>query len=135
MSIRHASIDDLLTLLKYDIHIKEELLKESILQNRVYVVEDKHTLIGILRYNLFWDNTPFLNFLYVIEQYRNQRFGSELVNYYENEMKKLGYFYLMLSTPSNETSKFFYRKHNYKRIGSFKYLDDPLEIIMAKKLK
>ena len=97
-------------------------------------MEENHNIVGILRYNLFWDNTPFLNLLYILEQYRNHKYGTYLMNYYENEMKRLGYSYLLLSTPSNETSKFFYQKLNYQEIGSLKYLNDPLEIVMAKEI-
>lgn len=134
MNIRYALEDDIDVLVKYDTHIKNEVLKESIFFNRVYVMEENHNIVGILRYNLFWDNTPFLNLLYILEQYRNHKYGTYLMNYYENEMKRLGYSYLLLSTPSNETSKFFYQKLNYQEIGSLKYLNDPLEIVMAKEI-
>ncbi len=134
MNIRYASNKDLDILIKYDTHIKKEVLKESILLNRVYVMEENHKIIGILRYNLFWDNTPFLNLLFILEQYRNHKYGTYLMNYYENEMEKLGYSYLLLSTPSDETSKYFYQKLNYQEIGSLKYLNDPLEIVMAKQI-
>lgn len=132
MNIRYALESDIDILIKYDTHIKKEVLKECILLKRVYIMEENNNLIGILRYNLFWDNTPFLNLLFILEQYRNHKYGMYLMNYYENEMKKLGYSYLLLSTPSNETSKFFYQKLNYQEIGSLKYLNDPLEIVMAK---
>lgn len=109
MNIRYALESDIDILIKYDTHIKKEVLKECILLKRVYIMEENNNLIGILRYNLFWDNTPFLNLLFILEQYRNHKYGMYLMNYYENEMKKLGYSYLLLSTPSNETSKFFYQ--------------------------
>ena len=68
MNIRYALEDDIDVLVKYDTHIKNEVLKESIFFNRVYVMEENHNIVGILRYNLFWDNTPFLNLLYILVQ-------------------------------------------------------------------
>ena len=35
--------------------------------------------VGWLRYNLFWDNTPFMNMLYLLDNERGKRNGSRLV--------------------------------------------------------
>lgn len=66
MNIRYALESDIDILIKYDTHIKKEVLKECILLKRVYIMEENNNLIGILRYNLFWDNTPFLNLLFIL---------------------------------------------------------------------
>ncbi len=29
-------------------------------------------LVGVLRFGLFWDNTPFLNLIYFVESYRRR---------------------------------------------------------------
>lgn len=33
--------------------------------------------VGVLRYNLFWDQTPFLNLIYLAEEYRSVGLGRQ----------------------------------------------------------
>ncbi|MBQ7307237.1 MAG: GNAT family N-acetyltransferase [Clostridia bacterium] len=133
--IYKATTDDLDTILKFDKHIAKQELLNLINQKRVYIIKQNQAFAGWLRYNLFWDNTPFMNMLYVLDDFQKQGLGKQMVSYWENEMKSLGYKYLLTSTQSNETAKFFYEKLGYKNIGGFYYLDDPYEIIYAKKLQ
>lgn len=47
--------------------------------------------IGLLRYNLFWDNTLFCNMLYIMKQFQGQGYGEALMEHWENEMNQQGY--------------------------------------------
>ena len=91
--------------------------------------------IGWLRYNLFWDNTPFMNMLYFLDNERGKGNGSKLIKYWEDEMKKQGFEAILTSTQSNEQAQFFYRKHNYIDSGALTLPGEPLEIIFYKKLE
>lgn len=95
-------------------------------------MDENNKIIGWLRYNYFWDNTPFMNMLYIIDNYRNKGIGKELVLFWENEMKKKGYELLMTSTQSNEGAQHFYRKLGYEDSGSLLLPNEPLEIIFIK---
>jgi ribosomal protein S18 acetylase RimI-like enzyme len=134
MKIRYGENKDFTWLIEYDKHISEEILKNKISNKEFYVVEENENLIGWLRYNLFWDSIPFMNMIYFLEKYRKMGFGSKLVMYWEDEMKKKGHKYLMTSTQSNEEAQHFYRKMGYTEIGGFKYLDDPYEIMFFKRI-
>jgi len=134
MIIRYAETKDYLWLKEHDRHISEETLKTKIASKEIYVVQENDVLIGWLRYNLFWDNIPFMNLIYLLEKYRRNKMGKKLVNYWENEMKEKGYKNVLTSTQSNEEAQHFYRKMGYKEIGGFKYLDEAIEIIFYKKL-
>lgn len=79
MDIRFAENKDIELLIQYDKHISKEEIKNSIRRNRIYIAEDNGQFVGWLRYNLFWDNTPFMNLLYVIEGYRGKGFGRQMV--------------------------------------------------------
>ena len=57
--MRVANVNDL-DFLSRDIHINLAVLKENIERGYVYIIENKEKSVGWLRYNLFWDNTPFL---------------------------------------------------------------------------
>lgn len=132
--IRKANINDINLIITYDRHISLVELKNIIKLKRVLIIEENKKLIGILRYNMFWDNTPFLNMLYILEEYRLMGYGKMLLTYWEDQMYKLNYSYVLTSTVYNEDAKEFYQKQGYKRIGEFTLEDEPLEIILTKKL-
>ena len=134
MTIRYAEIADYPWLKEHDEHIAGEVLKTKIDQKEVYVVQEGSELIGWLRYNLFWDNIPFMNLIYFPEKYRRKGIGKKLVHFWENEMKEKGYLNVLTSTLSNEDAQHFYRKMGYKEIGGFIFSDEPLEILFQKKL-
>lgn len=134
MGIRFAGLNDLEKIAKYDKHISLNQLKISISQRQVFIAEDNNRFVGWLRYNLFWDNTPFMNLLFVLQPFRGRGVGKSLVLYFENEMKDAGFECVMTSTSSTETAKYFYEKFGYKDVGGFNYLSDPYEIIYLKKL-
>jgi ribosomal protein S18 acetylase RimI-like enzyme len=123
--IRYAEDNDYPSLKEYDKHISENKIKNK----EVYIVEENRKIMGWLRYNLFWDNIPFMNMVYFLEEYRKMGIGTKLVKYWEEEMKQNGYTNVLTSTQSNEEAQHFYRKIGYTEIGSIKYLEEPLEII------
>jgi len=134
MKIRIAGQDDIKFILKYDKHIAEDELHSSISLGRVIIAEYDNRFIGWLRWNLFWDNTPFMNMLYLIDDYRNRGYGKGLVLFWEKLMKQNNYKLVMTSTLSNESAQHFYRKLNYIDSGSLLLKGEALEIIFTKEL-
>src|SRR5215510_12942563 len=134
MNIRFAENEDFFWLKNHDKHISEKILEKKIQNKEIYVVEENGKIIGFLRYNLFWDEIPFMNMIYFHEEYQKKGFGTKLVKYWENDMNKNGFKYLMTSTQSNEEGQYFYRKLGYTEIGGFKYMDYPFEIMFHKQL-
>lgn len=90
--------------------------------------------MGWLRYNLFWDNTPFMNMLYLLDDYRGKGFGRKFVKYWEGDMKQLNYEMVMTSTASDEYAQHFYNKLGYITVGGFLFVYDPFEVILYKKI-
>jgi N-acetylglutamate synthase-like GNAT family acetyltransferase len=134
MTIRQGQNNDFLWLKEHDRHISEETIKYKIENKEYYIAEKEGKNIGWLRYNLFWDNIPFINLIYVLEGYRVKGTGAKLVKYWEENMKQKGYSHVLTSTQSNEEAQHFYRKLGYIEIGGFKILKEPYEIIFFKEL-
>ena len=132
--IRYANENDIEIISKYDEHISKEELINIIKLKRVIVMYEDDKFVGWLRYNLFWDNTPFMNMLYLLDNERGKGKGSQLVEFWENEMKQKRYEYVLTSTQSNEEAQFFYRKLGYVDNGALILPNEPLEIILYKKL-
>lgn len=132
--IRYATENDFELLNKYDKHICESELRECIKVKRILIMFNGESFIGWLRFNLFWDNIPFMNMLYFLEDYRREGYGSQLVSFWEQEMKKSRYNIVLTSTKSNEQAQFFYRRIGYVDCGSLLLPKEPLEIILLKNI-
>lgn len=121
-------------LLSRDCHIKEDILGKAILNRYVLVMLAGGNLAGWLRWGLFWDEIPFMNMLYFLEEYRGLGFGTQLVGFWENEMLKLSYDKVMTSSQANETAQHFYRKLGYRDAGGFFPFCKDFEILFTKEI-
>lgn len=81
MKIRFAEKSDIETLSIYDKHIRVTELESAVSLGRVTVAEDNGAFIGWLRWNLFWDNTPFMNMLFILEKHRSCGYGRTMIAY------------------------------------------------------
>ncbi|MBR0137333.1 MAG: GNAT family N-acetyltransferase [Erysipelotrichaceae bacterium] len=111
---------------------------EKVRNNQGYVYIKDGKIIGILRFNLFWDSIPFCTMLHIDETYHGNGYGKELMERWEKDMKKAGCGMLMTSTQVNENAQHFYRKLGYKDAGGFVVdvpgCEQPMELIMIKGL-
>ena len=135
MTVRTASDKDLSWILENDRHISAWELQNLTQLGRVAVAEENGIFLGWLRWNLFWDNTPFLNMLYLLESYRGIGYGKAMMAHWEAEMEAQGYELLMTSTASDEYAQHFYQKLGYSAVGGFTPPGEDYELIFAKKLK
>lgn len=87
-----------------------------------------------MRHGYFWDNTPFMNMIWIDEPYRNKGLGKKAVLFWEDEMKQQGFKLVMTSTLANEGAQHFYRKLGYRDSGCLILEDEPLEILLTKTL-
>ena len=132
--IRFARPEDIDVLIDKDKKIDRQEMLNLINLNRVYIMEEDGKFIGWLRYNLFWDNTPFMNMIHLNDEDRGKGFGRKFVEFWEDEMRKLGYKTVLTSTASDEFAQHFYIKLGYNSIGGFLPIGKTFEIILSKKL-
>lgn len=134
--IRYVELDDKKRWYELDQHLPEEIFVEKVRTNQGYVLVEDGVVIGILRYNLFWDNTPFCTMLFIDDGYRGKGYGKQMMEYWEQDMKTKGYGMLMTSTQVDEDAQHFYRKLGYKDAGGFIVdipgFEQPMEMIMIK---
>lgn len=64
MVIRYAVQGDFAKLSELDRHVRPVLLQRSIDTGHLLVMAEGETLMGWLRYGLFWDELPFMYMLY-----------------------------------------------------------------------
>lgn len=119
----------------HDHHILESLISRKIVQHEIYMVRDEDVgNIGWLRYGYFWDNTPFMNLIWIDEPYRGKGIGMQTVLFWEDEMRKQGIDKVMTSTLSSEQAQHLYRKLGYRDAGCLLLPNEPLEIVLMKAL-
>ncbi len=136
--IRFAEQQDKEAWYALDRHLPETVFEEKVQNKQGYVCVEDGKIIGVLRYNLFWDNTPFCTMLFIDSDHRGQGYGIQLMQHWEQDMKSQGYGMLMTSTQVDEDAQHFYRKLGYKDCGGFVVdvpgYEQPMEMIMIKGL-
>lgn len=138
MNIRYIQEDDKKFWYTLDKHLPETEFMNKVRDKRGYVLLEGDIPIGLLRYNLFWDNTPFCTMLFVDRNYQGKGYGKKLMEYWEDDIKSQGYKILLTSTQVDENAQHFYRKLGYKDCGGF-VLDlpedsQPMELFLIKSI-
>lgn len=110
-----------------DKHLSEAEFRLKIRDKRGYIISYAGKTVGVMRYNLFWDNIPFLTLIYFDEVCRGKGFGRQAMLFWENEMRSLGYEMVMTSTRVDEDAQHFYRKLGYKDKGGIFFDNTPFE--------
>ena len=131
--VMYAAQDDIEDIEFFDKHIARKMLEKAISDNRVLVFKTDDVVMGIVRWNYFWDNIPFLNMLYVPNGYTHSGVGTELLNFWEKEMKGQGYRRVLTSTMAKERGQHFFRKFGYCDIGNLYDEGEGLELILEKR--
>ena len=121
-----------------DRHLPEKEFERKVRDGQGYVLTEDDKPIGLLRYHLFWDNTPFCTMLYVASDFQKMGYGKELMEHWENDMKAQGYSMVLTSTQVDEQAQHFYRKLGYKDCGGL-VVDvegekQPMELFLIKDL-
>ena len=116
--IRYAKPADRDVWFRLDRHLSEEEFRRKVRDRQGYLLTESGRPAGLLRYNLFWDNTPFCTLLMEEESRRGRGLGTLLMDRWEAEMKARGYAAVLISTQADESAQRFYRKRGYKDCGS-----------------
>ena len=138
VSIRYVSASDKDFWYTLDRHLPETEFLNKVRDKQGYILLEDGKQAGLLRYNLFWDNTPFCTMLFVDWKSQKKGYGRKLMEHWEQDMKSKGFDMLLTSTQVNEEAQHFYRKLGYKDCGSLVLNvsghEQPMEMFMVKAL-
>lgn len=136
--IRYLKEEDKEFWYSLDSHLPEIEFNRKVTDKRGYIILDDEKPIGLLCYNMFWDNIPFLTLIYIRPSYHKKGYGRKAMKFWEDEMAKQGYKMIMTSTQVDESSQHFYRKLGYKDCGCLVLdipgFEQPMEMFMVKSL-
>lgn len=134
MKIEPARETDYAYIAERDHHILKLLILPKIRAQEIFIIKAADQNIGWMRYGYFWDNTPFMNMIWIDEEYRGRGIGKMVVDFWEKLMREKGFKLVMTSTLSNEGAQHFYRKLGYRDAGCLLLDHEPLEILLVKTL-
>ena len=136
MMIRHVEPQDKAAWFALDHDFPEASFDEKVRSRQGYVCVEDGKIVGILRFNLFWDSIPFCTMLRVDAASQGRGYGRQLMERWEQDMREAGCGMLMTSTQVDEEGQHFYRRLGYRDAGGF-VVDipgyaQPMELIMIK---
>lgn len=134
-NIRYANFDDYELILKIDNSISQKKWKTWTDNQQAIFVFDENEFLGWLQYNYFIEKYPFVNRLYIFEEFQNNGAGTALMKFWESEMISNGEKRFMLSTESdNLGAQRLYNRLGYKCVGKLNLREENTELIMLKDL-
>lgn len=138
MEIRVVTDSDQKFVMSIDHHVNDTGYANRVRTKSGYVIWEGNTPIGVMSHCILWDNLPFLNFIFILEEYRGKGAGSRAILDWEKEMKKQGYQMTLISTQADEGAQHLYRKLGYIDCGGLVFhdtpLDQPMEVFFRKVL-
>ena len=138
MEIRYVKAEDKDFWFRLDLHLPETEFDRKVRDRMGYILSEDDSPAALLRYHLFWDNTPFCTMLFVDWEHQGKGYGRELMSRWERDMKKSGYGMVMVSTQVDEQAQHFYRKLGYQDAGGLVInvpgYEQPMELFLIKEI-
>lgn len=133
--VRAAGKDDLPQLEQLDWHVAPRVLAHAVEEGRILILEERGHFRGWLRWSLFWDEAPFLNMLFLLEEHRGRALGTFLLDVWEQAMAETGHRRILTSTRADERSQHFYRRRGYLDSGVLLLPGEVAELLLLKDLE
>lgn len=127
MQIRVAADCDKEFMMSIDRHMDDTGFANRVFTRSGYVIWEGNQRIGIMTHCVLWDNLPFMNLIFIREEYRGRGFAKQAILSWENEMKEQGYKMTLISTQADERAQYLYRKLGYIDCGGLVFHDTPFD--------
>jgi GNAT superfamily N-acetyltransferase len=134
LRIEYADGEDLPFLRQHYDRAAPDLLERKIAAREIIVARLDSGIAGWMTYTWLFDCLPFINELFILEEYRRNGIGSKMVEFFEEEMTAAGQRVIMTSSLANEEGQHFWRKMGYRDAGGVLLADEPLEVFFRKDL-
>ena len=138
MELKYMEVNDEAFVMSIDAHVNEEQFANRVLTKSGYVIWDGDEPVGLMHHAILWDNLPFLNLIYIKEEYRGRGYGTAAMRLWEEDMQNRGYKMVLISTQVDEDAQHWYRKLGYVDCGGLLMngtpFEQPMEMFMRKVL-
>jgi N-acetylglutamate synthase-like GNAT family acetyltransferase len=124
VSFSVASLDDFERCRRHDFsNIPDELIKQSIQNGWVYIVEVEDDVVGYARLEFIWLTIPYIGLVTLDEEYRGKGIGSALIERIAEDLAKQGHRALFTSTEDEGTPE-FYAKCGFDQCGVISMINE-----------
>lgn len=138
MEIKVVTEDDKEFVRNIDRHVDDIGYGNRVAAKAGYVIWEANQRIGTMAHCILWDTLPFLNFLFIREEYRGRGLAKQAIIGWEKEMKCQGYQMTLISTRADEQAQHLYRQLGYVDCGGLVFdhtpFDQPMELFFRKVL-
>lgn len=138
MEIRHVQESDHAFWVSLDQYLSKDQFMQKARDKMGYILLVNEEPVGLLRYNLFWDEQPFLYDALCKKRKQRAGYGKAMMRFWEQEMQQRGYKMLLTSTQVDEEAQHFYRKLGYQDAGSLLInvpeYQQPMELFLLKRI-
>ena len=133
LKMKNAEFSDWTVWSQSDPHLTVEQFRSKVASRKAFLFYEDKRLVGIFRYNMFWDHVPFVTLIFLVEDERGKGYGREVMEWWETMMRSRGYELLMVSAPASETAQHFFRELGYTDCGCL-LVEGGLELFMSRKI-
>jgi ribosomal protein S18 acetylase RimI-like enzyme len=120
---------------RHDTGVEVAVLADRVARGEVIVARQNGRVVGWMRFGLFADVVPYIKMLSVVRNRRRRGIGTQLVGFWEREMRRRGFRLVMTTSQADEQGQHFYRRLGYTDSGGYVLPGEPLEIIFHKSLE
>lgn len=142
INIRFAEPSDFKIVRQLDPHSKyidPKKIEQKLAVNEIIIALDGTDPIGLIKFSYFWATRPYMDLIWIKEQYRSKGFGKQLLSFFENYLVQEGHLYLMTSSEKDELApQKWHKSQGFIPCGELTSLNLPMddipEIFFYKKL-
>lgn len=138
MEMKVVTDNDKEFVMSIDKHVNDISFKNRVYTKSGYIMWEGNQRIGLIMHCVLWDNLPFMNLIFVEDEYRGKGYAKQAITSWENEMKNQGYKMTLTSTQVDEKAQHVYRKLGYIDCGGLVFnntpFDQPMEMFFRKVL-
>jgi ribosomal protein S18 acetylase RimI-like enzyme len=129
MNIRFALSSDFQNIRQFDPHsnyIDPEKIKQKIAANEIILALRDQEIVGIIKFSYFWATRPYIDLVWVKQDFRRQGIGKQLIHYLEEYLVKEGYTHLLTSAEAQDpTAQSWHRSQGFVECGQITALNLP----------
>lgn len=133
LSIQFAASEPWLTLGVSATALKNYMLREDA-NMYSYAVHVEDNLAGLISLRYPWLRGPYIELLGLMESYRNQGIGTQVLNWAETQARFQNQNIWLATSSFNHQALQFYQRHGFKQIGTIEGLvhSDYDELLLRK---
>lgn len=143
--IKFAESKDIKSVYRIDPQLKKlksvavKKIKEKVRDKEIIIARVDNEVVGVLRLAYLWLSLPYIEMIYILENFRKQGLGKKMLKFLENHLKESGYQYLLTSSQEDEKEpQQWHKKMGFEKCGALAKINLPgsqaREVFFIKKI-